>query len=262
MSNRGYEALFNPKQTPQTEPIPGKQQVANNAGGYVFAINKWEVLRRFLILGSEAGSYYVQARALTRENALTIQKCVEEDGYRVIQTALEVSERGLAPKNEPALFVLAMCTASKDREVRKAAWQALPRVARTATHLFQFANFRQVFGGWGRLTREGFSNWYTSKSESAIAHQALKYQNREGWSHRDLLRKCHATGTVAQNNVFAAITHPDKIGELQLPELYEGAELVKKATTAKEVIDLVEKYNLTREMVPNKWFINPEIWEA
>lgn len=44
-------------QTPQTEPLPG--QVLNAAGGFYFLIDDWALLDRFLILGTEAGTYYV-----------------------------------------------------------------------------------------------------------------------------------------------------------------------------------------------------------
>ena len=60
MSN-AYASLFNPSITPQSEPIPGKQMVANNAGGYVFEIDKWARLRRFLVIGSDAPTYYQSA---------------------------------------------------------------------------------------------------------------------------------------------------------------------------------------------------------
>ncbi len=40
---------------PQTKPLIDETQVVNNAGGYVFELNDWSALDRFLILGS-AGS--------------------------------------------------------------------------------------------------------------------------------------------------------------------------------------------------------------
>ena len=50
---KAYKSYSN-KKTSQSERIPGrKDQVKNNAGGYVFAIDSWTQLDRFLILGSE-----------------------------------------------------------------------------------------------------------------------------------------------------------------------------------------------------------------
>ena len=56
------------RRPPQTAPIPGAGQVSNSAGGFVWAIDEWARLRRFLILGSEGGSYYAGEWKLTREN--------------------------------------------------------------------------------------------------------------------------------------------------------------------------------------------------
>src|SRR5262245_56556578 len=60
---------FNTKKTPQSAAIPGSSQVPNSAGGFAFAVDDWARLDRFLILGSEGGSYYATERRLTRENA-------------------------------------------------------------------------------------------------------------------------------------------------------------------------------------------------
>ena len=61
-----------------------------------------------------------------------------------------VSHEGRAPKNDPALFALALAAGLGDDATRKAALDALPQVARTGTHLFQFASFVEGFRGWGR----------------------------------------------------------------------------------------------------------------
>jgi 60 kDa SS-A/Ro ribonucleoprotein len=44
------------RRVPQWAPLPG--QTANSAGGFAWAVDAWTRLRRFLVLGSEGGSYY------------------------------------------------------------------------------------------------------------------------------------------------------------------------------------------------------------
>ena len=63
MKNNIKEALagLNATETPQGLPIPGRDMVENNAGGFVFKLDEWKQLERFLILGSEGGTYYVSA---------------------------------------------------------------------------------------------------------------------------------------------------------------------------------------------------------
>src|ERR1700691_3998621 len=93
-------------ETPQTEAIPGREDVMklNHAGGYSFQVGDWERLNRFLILGTEGGTYYVGDGKLTRENAGVVLRCIKEDAVRVVNRIVEVSDKGLAPKNDPAIF--------------------------------------------------------------------------------------------------------------------------------------------------------------
>lgn len=268
-----YAKHFSTRRTPQSEAIPGSNQVKNTAGGYAYGLDDWARLRRFLILGAEGGTYYIKERTLTIENATAARRCIAADGMRVIQVVTEVSDGGRAPKNEPALFVLAMATAASDANVRRAAWQALPRVARIGTHLFQFVEYREAFGGWGRLARTGLANWYLDKTPVDVAYQALKYQQRNGWSHRDLLRICHAFSERQElNDVFSAITHKEAsekapgvealIKEGRLPSVFEGVYKAQIATKAADVAHIVTDYNLTREMVPTQWLSDPVVYEA
>lgn len=213
---------FNTKRTPQSAPIPGTSQVANSAGGFAFAVDEWTRLDRFLILGSEGGSYYATERKLTRENAKAVLDCLKVNGRRVVARIVEISHEGRAPKNEPALFALALAAKLGDVETRRAAFAALPQVARIGTHLFHFAEYVKALGGWGRGTMRAFARWYTEMEASRLAFQAIKYQSRDGWSHRDLLRKAHPKAKdERQQAIFHWMTkgweevgeapHPDKI---------------------------------------------------
>jgi len=64
--------FFNPRATPQSEPIPGSTQVANSAGGFAWELTIWAKLDRFLVLGTEGGTFYVKESTLTVENATAI----------------------------------------------------------------------------------------------------------------------------------------------------------------------------------------------
>ncbi|MDE3074732.1 MAG: hypothetical protein KGJ86_04835, partial [Chloroflexota bacterium] len=95
-----YSNAIGPRQTrtPQNEPIPGKDQVPNSAGGFAWAVDDWTRLDRFLVLGSEGGTYYIAERQLTRENAQAVERCLAADGPRVVNRSVEISEAGRAPK--------------------------------------------------------------------------------------------------------------------------------------------------------------------
>ena len=59
-----YTKIFSLRKTPQREPIAGT--VANSAGGYAFPVDDWVKLDRFLVLGTEGGSYYASERVLAK----------------------------------------------------------------------------------------------------------------------------------------------------------------------------------------------------
>lgn len=75
---KNYLTMFKLKtQTPQNAPIPETTQIPNSAGGYSWAVDQWGRLRRFLVLGSEGGSYYASEQTLTLENANHVLKCIQ-----------------------------------------------------------------------------------------------------------------------------------------------------------------------------------------
>jgi 60 kDa SS-A/Ro ribonucleoprotein len=95
---------------PQTEKL-SDNQVLNSAGGFVYKLDKWARLRRFLILGSEGGTYYVSERKLVKENAEVVIECIKENAPFTMGVITGISISGQAPKNDPAIFALALvCT--------------------------------------------------------------------------------------------------------------------------------------------------------
>ena len=96
------------ERTSQTEQALGKDQVQNSAGGYVFAVDKWDRLRRFLILGSEGGTYYIGKHQLSRENAENVIDCIKENPSRVLAVVSAIVANRIAPRMDPVLFVVAL----------------------------------------------------------------------------------------------------------------------------------------------------------
>lgn len=262
--------LFSTRQTPQSQPMPGSSQVANSAGGYAWAVDDWMQLDRFLVLGSEGGTFYIQPQKLTRENAEAVLRCLQTDGRRVIARVVEVSENGRAPRNDPALFVLAMAAGLGDEATRQAAIAALPRVARTGTHLFHFMEFVEGFRGWGRALRRGVANWYTAMDAERLAYQAVKYQQRDGWSHRDALRLAHPQApTAVHNHLFHWMTQGWDAANLPTAAPDDSAlqtiwafEQAKQATSVGDVQRLVEGYGLPWEAIPTQWLADAAVWRT
>jgi len=259
--------------TPQSEPIPGSDQVPNSAGGYAWPVSTWDRLDRFLVLGSEGGTYYIGERELTVENAQAVVELLDEDGVRVVRRVVEISESGRAAKNDPALFVLAMAAGLGDEDTRAAALEALPRVARTATHLFHWMHYVQGFRGWGRGVRRAVAGWYTGRAPRTLAYQVLKYGARDGWSHRDALRLAHPKPPTASHDLLfrfavngweALAEAEDAAAEAVDPEVRSMLEAVRslEGMEPREAAAVIARHRLVREMVPTPLLRHPEVWEA
>lgn len=253
--------------TPQNEAIPGREsEMKKNAPGtaQVFKVDIWTQVERFLILGSESGSFYVGERELTIENAKAVVEAAKQDGLRLVQLIKDISVAGRAHKNDPALFALAIASAAEDLVVRQAALAALPEVARIGTHLLHFANYVEGFRGWGNALKKAVANWYLTKNPDQLAYQLVKYQQRDGWAQRDLLRLSHPKGTVEQSDVFAwAIGGFDRVKNVnELPNIIAAYETIKSTDDKSLVIDLIHQFNLPREALTTEWLGDADIWDA
>lgn len=267
-----YAKHFSTKKTPQTEKIPGSTQVPNSAGGFSFPVDNWTRLDRWLILGNEGGSYYASEKKMTIENATAVQECLKEDPIRTVCRIVEVSKAGRAPKNDPAIFALAMAAAYKGdvSNVKMAVHISLPEVCRIGTHLFQFAEAVQNFRGWGRGLRSMIADWYLSKEPKDLAYQAMKYQNRNGWTHRDLLRLCHINPTHRDEDkatIFNWIVKGwpevgDKPHDRKALQGIWAFETAKKAIDKKTIVRLIRDYDLPRECIPTAFLNEADVWEA
>ena len=243
-------------------PPPEKGQVPNSAGGHAFRLGPLAALDRFLILGSESGTYYASPRALTQDAAARTIDLIRSDGEAVVRRIVEVSVAGRAPKNDPAIFALALAATHGDDATRAAALAAVPTVCRTGTHLFGFAEAVGGMRGWGRGLRRAVGSWYVGKTPAELEFGMVKYARRGGWSHRDLLRLAHPVPpSDAHRELFrwAAKGGDAPTGALRIA----AAERLKDpALSGAEIAELVREARLPREAVPSERLTDPVVWEA
>jgi 60 kDa SS-A/Ro ribonucleoprotein len=261
---------FSTLSTPQSEPIPESSQVANSAGGFSFAVDDWERLDRFLNLGTEGGSYHAGEQALTKDNALAVMRCIKADAGRVLDTLVSVSFSGRAPKNDPALFVLAMLFAHAPNDVKARASKELPVVARIGTHLLHFVPYAEQFRGWGRVLKRAVADYYLNRDESDLAYDAVKFQSRDKWSQADVLRLAHpkvADSNSTRNAIFKWIVDGwesigDDVPEDEPLKIIWAYERAKRATAADEIVALIKTFQLPREAIPTQFLSDKPVWEA
>ena len=262
--------VLDPSTTPQSEALSNKNQVKNSAGGFVFAVSNWTRLERFLVLGSESNSYYATSRELTKENISGLKSALAEDGIRFVKTIADISHAGRAPKNDPALFALALASADKRVEVSRYAFSRLSDIARIPTHLFHFVEYRQALRGWSRMSRSGIENWYLSKPAEKLGYQMAKYQSRDGWTHRDLLRLSHAHPVTEDQKAILhwAVKGWETVGDGEPTKAllpiwaFEKAKRLDTQTGVKEIVKLIADYDLPRECVPTEFLAHVEVWDA
>lgn len=265
------KSIYGPQSNvPQTQPL-NKRQSLNSAGGYVYTISDFERFKRFLILGSSSGSYYISAKDLTKDNAECISRLLDNtdtDIKLVVDEIVSVSVAARAPKQSPGIFALAVCS----RHPRSSSYSLkhVKEVCRTASTLFEFIDYLKLLGGisWGRAMRRTITDWYVSKKPLDLAYQITKYQSRNGWSHRDILRLTHPSPKhfTEVAVVFEKIMNDDVQFETRdgAAEQYFAAVQTIKATDDVEVAKrTLSKYpgKLSWEHVGRTELLkNPSIW--
>lgn len=276
------------RKTPQSEPA-GAATVKNAAGGYTFGIDDFARLRRFLVLGTEGGTYYTKPAELTRQNAEIVLKLAESDPVKLVDTIVEISVAGRAPRQNPAIFALAVAASSSNEKGRAYALAHLNKVCRIGTHLYLFNSYVEQFRGRGPALNKAVARWYNDRPVDKLAYQLLKYRQREGWMHRDLLRlgrpkpnspereqlfrylMIKAQGDQAPSDA-AVLKYGDQarspwagksLADLDvelLPNLVGAFEEVQEDPNA--AVRLIDQYDLSWEMLPDEALGQPTVWEA
>lgn len=239
-------------QTAQATP----EQVKNNAGGYVFEVSDKSRLERFLIIGTSGGTYYVSEKKITDENIKFLTDLIAKDEAMVLKVLTDVNNDNRAYKMSPIIFTAAML---HHYGKNKAGLRSvLPSILRTSTHLFEYAQYVKNLGGWGRSKRGAVKDWYESKTDEELAYQLVKYRQREGWTHRDLLRLSHATPSqgLAEFALGKEITDT-------IPDVINGYTAITNAKNVKEVLLVLNEYPmLPWEAVPTEFHKNAEVWKT
>jgi 60 kDa SS-A/Ro ribonucleoprotein len=269
MTNDPYTRVRSRGGVPVTQRL-SPNQVQDSDGAYVYALDDWARMDRFLILGSEGGTYYIGEGDLTKENAAAVDRCIKADFKRAIDRIVEISVEGRNPKQNPLLFAYAMACGADDQLARVYALAFLNQVCRTGTMLFVWARYVEQFRGWGRSLRNAVARWYTEKDPHDLALQLVKYQQREGWSHRDLLRLAKPgapgrpaveRGSALDRNLAWAVGKPFPEGAHDTL-LQAHDEMHEAGIKPQRVAELIELFRVPWEAVPSEHLANPEVWNA
>jgi len=257
------------------------RQVPNHTGGWGFAVADEVRLRRFLTMGTTGGTFYVDEAQLTRENGELVLAWARDRTGQLVGLVTQISVAGRAPRQAPALLALAAALQlGATAEGRRAAERAVPAVVRTGSALATFCKYIEQFGGWGPVTRRAVSSWYLGRDPDALAYQLVKYRQRDGWTHADILRLAHPypalpDGTVMEmhSRLFAWVTSgvvPDELmpdwvrAYLRARDIERasGSALARRAKAAAYVQLIADYPGLPWEALPDGARAMPEVWGA
>lgn len=226
----------------------------------------WTRLERFLQLGCEGGTYRAGELDLTAQHAHLVERCLTADGTRLLARIVDASKSGPVPKNDPAIFSLAVAAKLGDESMRRSAYAALPDVCRTSTQLMRFVEYARRFGGWGRGMRNAVGTWFNARPASELAVQLAMAHSKAGWSNRDLLRLAHPRAvSPSHDRLFAwAVKSELPAGAIDDPALALIVALDRMQRTDDPVLaaQLIRTHRIARASVPARLLHHAGVWEA
>jgi len=298
-------------------------QVQGAAGGFVWQISDKEQVIRYLIIGSEGGNYYQTPQQVSSQCASCVLRMTRTpDNFKwLCETIRQVSIEGRAAKQESTLLALATAIVfAPTPEAKTEALNSVKDCVRILTHMYMLIGYIKIFSkaghpslrgaaatgggrappvvgsGLGRGIRRVFGEYFYSRSGIEVANLITKYQNREGWTIKDVLTLIHIDqkkmkdddGRLAIEHIFktkeefapildAAPSTPTTMLFRAIKEIHAIAERPLNPPTnpalaglsnyqyAEEIermVRLINSAGLCREHLPSQLFKHRKIWEA
>jgi 60 kDa SS-A/Ro ribonucleoprotein len=196
-----YSFFLNANNTPQTQPIPGRDMVAGASGGYMFQSDLWQRLRRCLLIGTAQSTYYANKHDLTKDFVAVVKQAIAQDPTRVAQEIIDASD-GRAIHNSAPILALVLLSMGQTHAAKHAFLETFPQVVRTGSHFYEWLNYTKSMRGLGKIVRAAGQAWLSREDVKGLAYQLLKYQQRQGFAHRDALRLFHVKPPSDEHNAL------------------------------------------------------------
>lgn len=259
--------FFTQKQTgtPQTQPIPDRehQMIQGRSGGWMFNAGTWKLLRRCLLIGTAQSTYYAGKKELTDEFVEVVFRAIAQDPNKVAEEILYASD-GRAINNSAPILALVLLSMGETPEAKKRFSEIFPQVVRTGSHFYEWLNYTKSLRGFGKVIREVGKAWLSRDDVKGLAYQLLKYQQRNGFSHRDVLRLFHVKPpTEDHRQLFEWVVKgweelPEEIPSPVLAQIWWYEWLKRNPTQAHEAI---AQGHLTHEMAAPVGKMDKQAWQ-
>jgi len=248
MANYGF-ATRKGKVTPQTQVIPGRDvdMTKNLAGAIGFKADKWIALRRWLLTGSMFDGYYQGKEEMTDANIKLLSELIAKDPSKVASEIIDASKKGISVHTP----ILALTFLSMgEGEAKKLFKSAFKDTVRTASHLYEFMNYVKDYRGKGSVIHSAMNSWLSDRSISDLEYQFLKYQSREGFSGRDILRLAKPKSEGTRSQLYNWITGGSKKNPLiPVENLSDELQKIKGIERTETLISLEESFSRNVKIV-------------
>lgn len=244
--------------TPQSEQA-SPDQVKNNAGGWVYDIGVREAFNRFLILGTEGGTYYMDERKLTKAGMALVKLAVAELSPSDFMFDVEHAAK-VAPKRTYALWALSEALVSGTNEHKALAPRTAKMICFTGTDVFELVSYIDGRRGWSDAIKRVFTTILLETPVDKLALWSVKYRDRFGFTWRDLLRLTHPKTTDPERNaVFAFMAGKDSLHPFMPVQVgfLANAQGIDEETT----LQLIDTFGLPWEALRDEQR-TPLVWKA
>ncbi len=267
MNTNYADIVTNPSIVPQSQPIPGKESTMkkNHDGAFVFELDCWKRLNRFLILGADSATYYQTMKELVVENYKCVLECLRVDPLRTINEITAVSKGHRAPSNEPALFAMVLATANEKVEVRQLAYQRLSDIIRYGTDLLFVMNIAKKLRKSSMGFRKAIKRYYEAKTADQLAIDLLRFKNRNEWKQTDVIRMVRLNPEdEARKSVLNYVFKGEaNFSTAEIPKIIQGEIAIKEAGDDLNLVcGVIEEFALPRELVPTQFHTKTEVWKS
>ena len=275
-------------------------QTLNNGKKVVYKLDDIARLKRFMFLGSENNTIYISKNNLTKENVVCLENLLVQERYDdILNVIIEFKDHSF--KKDYLLYVLARCCSIKLtekisdldvdilRDFKADCFKLTSDICNIPTHLFLFIELYEAINkllynttGWNSYMKRMISGWYNSKSIKDLMYYITKYQNRNNWTHRDVLRLTHIKNLdINYNNIYKYIVRGEEVltKELMLSEVHYGPsgpccgqphvleyllvfEKLKTTESIESILIWIDRYKFVREHIPTRWLNERRVWEA
>jgi 60 kDa SS-A/Ro ribonucleoprotein len=252
-----------------------QNQTVNNCYEPVYKLSDIERLKRFIFLGSDNGSMYMNKDTLTLENILCLEKLLEDCKYDDILEVINTYKNNTF-KKDYLIYVLARCCSVHldddplfwKKDFRTDCFKIVLDVCHIPSYLFMFIHFYEKINqrlynstGWNSQLKNMISQWYLLKTSQELMYHVTKYPSRYSWSHKDVLKLAHIKPKDdITNDIFKYILYNNLDTSKSYLEYLRAYENLKTDDNLDNVVQNIVKYNFVREHIPTHLLTSDKVW--